>query len=378
MRNGVTEQELAESATGERVTLANIDAAIASEHYFTAAEGELGHRFTNNEDVFGVPNDLELLMFCVLVLWNGFTVVGQSACADPANFNEDIGRRIAKQDAVNKIWPLMGFALKSKMANEQLMVDGKAFSGGSLPTFIGTKVVHAKSMDRLAYNELRGWTLPADENGADEGYLVEYTDRVENPPHVQGYEGYISWSPKEVFERAYRPARITSAQPKVNSAKGAEEARLDTMEQLTTIGELRINTNPNNPTVLYFLKVTVNGQKFGHFLEVSKEELAAGTEVETQIVGKLLTVMGHGVLTGEWETPAIEPKKEDCASRLNRMKQELEEVSTRFKKLDDFLLGDSFASLPANDRQDLCSQHRFMEGYVGVLSRRVAKAGYSA
>lgn len=69
--------------------------------------------------------------------------------------------------------------------------------------YIGTKLINAKPMTRLAYNELRGWTLPADENGADEGYLVEYIDGGQaNHP---GFAGYISWSPADVFDRAYRP-----------------------------------------------------------------------------------------------------------------------------------------------------------------------------
>jgi hypothetical protein len=68
-------------------------------------------------------------------------------------------------------------------------------------TYIGTKVIRAIAMTRLAYNALRGWTVPADENGADEGYLVEYLDG--GKPNVPGYTGYVSWSPKEQFDKAY-------------------------------------------------------------------------------------------------------------------------------------------------------------------------------
>ncbi len=59
---------------------------------------------------------LELLTFCVLVLRNGFTVTGESACASPENFNSEIGRRIARENAVSKVWPLLGYALKEKLA----------------------------------------------------------------------------------------------------------------------------------------------------------------------------------------------------------------------------------------------------------------------
>lgn len=71
-----------------------------------------------------------------------------------------------------------------------------------MKTYIGTKIINAMPMTRLAYNEMRGWTVPADENPNDAGYLVEYTDG--GKPNVPGFAGYISWSPKEQFEGAYR------------------------------------------------------------------------------------------------------------------------------------------------------------------------------
>lgn len=61
-----------------------------------------------------------------------------------------------------------------------------------MKTYIGIKQIDAKPMNRGDYNIYRGWQIPADENPADEGYLVKYPD------------GYESWSPKEVFEGAYR------------------------------------------------------------------------------------------------------------------------------------------------------------------------------
>ena len=69
--------------------------------------------------------------------------------------------------------------------------------------YTGTKQVKAKPMNRADYNTLRGWQLPADEDGTDEGYLVEYVDG--GKANVDGFAGYISWSPKGVFEMAYNP-----------------------------------------------------------------------------------------------------------------------------------------------------------------------------
>lgn len=74
----------------------------------------------------------------------------------------------------------------------------------SAPLFIGTKVVHATPMTRLEYNNYRDWALPPDENGEDAGFLVEYVDG--GKPNHPDHHGYISWSPADVFTRAYRPA----------------------------------------------------------------------------------------------------------------------------------------------------------------------------
>lgn len=68
--------------------------------------------------------------------------------------------------------------------------------------FVGTKLVFATCMTRAAYNDIRGWDLPADEEGADLGYLIEDADGgAKNHPD---YDGYISWTPKDIFDRHYR------------------------------------------------------------------------------------------------------------------------------------------------------------------------------
>lgn len=99
-----------------RITPDDIQANIVSEHYFTAQQGavaaavELGAACSD-----GTHNPLNLLTFCVLVLRNGFTVTGESACASPENFNAEIGRAIARKNAVEKIWPLMGYQLRERL-----------------------------------------------------------------------------------------------------------------------------------------------------------------------------------------------------------------------------------------------------------------------
>jgi len=68
--------------------------------------------------------------------------------------------------------------------------------------YIGTKVLNAAEMTLGAYNDLRGWDMPENENPEKEGYLVEYLDGGE--PNHEAFNNYISWSPKEQFENAYR------------------------------------------------------------------------------------------------------------------------------------------------------------------------------
>ena len=124
MNDQSIEQEIqAKGLTAPRITPADIEANIQSEHYFTAEQGAR-HAFLDavagncdyRPDNFP-PLDpaLCLLTFCVLVLRNGFTVTGESACASPENFDAEVGRKVARQNAINKVWPLMGYELRTKL-----------------------------------------------------------------------------------------------------------------------------------------------------------------------------------------------------------------------------------------------------------------------
>ena len=116
------EQEIqTKGLTTPRITPDHIESVISSEHYFTAADGDFLARsdeakLNNDPYTAPVPDALHLLTFCVLVLKNGFTVTGESACASPENFDAEIGRKIARQNAVNKIWMLEGYLLKESLA----------------------------------------------------------------------------------------------------------------------------------------------------------------------------------------------------------------------------------------------------------------------
>lgn len=92
--------------TAPRITPEHVDSQIACEHYINA-----GRAVQLNPD-----SPLHLLTICVLELRNGFVVTGESACASPENFNEQIGRDIAKRNARDKIWSLEGYLLRTTLA----------------------------------------------------------------------------------------------------------------------------------------------------------------------------------------------------------------------------------------------------------------------
>lgn len=116
MTDNKIEQEIqAKGLTAPRITPADIEANIVQEHYFTAADG-CHCVYQGGPEFQACAVSLGMLTFCVLVLRNGFTVTGESACASPENFDAEVGRKIARANAVNKVWPLMGYELRSKLA----------------------------------------------------------------------------------------------------------------------------------------------------------------------------------------------------------------------------------------------------------------------
>lgn len=100
-------------AVAPRVSLADIEAAIAARYDINAHAAVAA---------LGMPaaGELKLLSMCVLVLTNGFTVIGKSAPASAANFDAEVGRKFAYEDAVRQLWPLMGFALRDKLHADML------------------------------------------------------------------------------------------------------------------------------------------------------------------------------------------------------------------------------------------------------------------
>jgi len=143
MKNEIEQEIQDKGLTAPRVTLEDIEANLAAECFFVAADAYRFEWLTREDQIARdaqrsvlesmatrsysgacididannpIPEPLKLLTFCVRVLRNGFTVTGESACASAENFDAELGRKIARQQAVEKIWPLMGYGLRSKLA----------------------------------------------------------------------------------------------------------------------------------------------------------------------------------------------------------------------------------------------------------------------
>lgn len=123
MSDITTEQAIqaAGANVAPRITPDDIEAAILMEVYqnsgndiddWTTSRYKSG---VSHEDFATAAKSLSRLTICVLVLRNGFTVTGENACASPENFNAEIGRRIARENAVAKVWPLMGYQLRQRL-----------------------------------------------------------------------------------------------------------------------------------------------------------------------------------------------------------------------------------------------------------------------
>jgi len=114
------EQEIqAKGLTAPRITPADIEANITSEFYFTAADGVDGSfgAYPGFGVSFNERESFRMITFCVLTLRNGTRIVGVnygSVC--PENFSENDGRKYARENAIDQIWPLMGYELRSRIA----------------------------------------------------------------------------------------------------------------------------------------------------------------------------------------------------------------------------------------------------------------------
>lgn len=104
----------AKGKTAPRITPEHVDEQIRSEVFWHP--GRDAETLELAADASPEERALSCLTVCALVLKNGFTVTGESACASPENFDAELGRKIAYRNAREKIWALEGYQLRTRLA----------------------------------------------------------------------------------------------------------------------------------------------------------------------------------------------------------------------------------------------------------------------
>jgi hypothetical protein len=103
-----------------RVTLADIEAAIQGEYYFTAGQGITAEHRDRQEDIFAYESKLNRVTICTIVLRNGIVLVGaNTSLVHKDNHNAELGRKMARQDAIDQAWPMFGFLLAERLYQAQ-------------------------------------------------------------------------------------------------------------------------------------------------------------------------------------------------------------------------------------------------------------------
>lgn len=112
MKDEVEQMIQDKGKTAARITADDVENAIVVQTFINAGEASRNTGHSPHQS-------LDLLTICVLVLDNGFTVTGESACASPENFDAEIGRVIARRNAFSKAWGLLGFRLCDELAEQK-------------------------------------------------------------------------------------------------------------------------------------------------------------------------------------------------------------------------------------------------------------------
>lgn len=157
--------------------------------------------------------------------------------------------------------------------------------------YIGTKNVLARPMTRGTYNEYQGWIIPHDQDPEDEGYLIEYLDggKGNHPNH----ENYISWSPKDVFERSYvqQPTALrgkTAALISVDESPFVEPMTISKMEPLENDMALGTVEQLSNVNGQLDFSDALRALKFGYRVQRSgwnaKDQWLAVSNPESAVV----------------------------------------------------------------------------------------------
>ena len=154
--------------TAPRVTPDSIEAKIKGEFYFTAMDGAEMARERNHDLEYPDPTGpLPRLTICILELENGFTILGKSASASASNFDPELGKKIARADAFNQIWPLEGYLLRERLFEDSMIIATQIvedpLDGAGVPGEVKTAELIGGSVEADAVYRFAGWLTSRDE-----------------------------------------------------------------------------------------------------------------------------------------------------------------------------------------------------------------------
>lgn len=170
------EQEIqSKNLNAPRLTPADIDAVIVSEHYFTAAQGEAKaledgafvNGSLNGAALRPIPELLSQITFCVLILKNGYKISGVNhSGVSPENHDPELGRKLAYEDARNKVWELEGYLLKEKLNHQIKIQEHFARQGVDAGKLQDSPIVSELPELEIKYSDAVKSTDPTNENQA--------------------------------------------------------------------------------------------------------------------------------------------------------------------------------------------------------------------
>lgn len=109
-----TDKRAAENATHPRISLAMIKAEIQNEAYMTG-DTFISHAVTVHNASKSTNPHTKVLTICMCSLKNGWIVLGKSAPASPENYDQELGEKLAYEDCIRQIWPLLGYQLRDQL-----------------------------------------------------------------------------------------------------------------------------------------------------------------------------------------------------------------------------------------------------------------------
>lgn len=176
------EQEIqAKGLNAPRLTPDHIDSKIKAVEYILPREV---CKRDNGVEVFDAPLPLQTLTFCILTLENGFTVTGESACASPENFDAEIGKEIAYNNAREKIWVLEGYLLKEKLSHQIKIEEHFTSQGVDIEKLKDGPIVSELPELEIKYSDATKPTDPTNDNQArasgSAGECIHRTKLLEN------------------------------------------------------------------------------------------------------------------------------------------------------------------------------------------------------